>query len=93
MNKIYRTNFVLPVLMVLGLAAAVQPVSASVEEECRQEAVDYEVVPELSNDYIKDCIDSRGGASTPSNVENDYEPPSESNDADNPVSESDNVAE
>ena len=38
MNKIYRPNLVLSVLMVLGLAAAVQPVSASVEEECRQEA-------------------------------------------------------
>ena len=56
-------------------------------------SMDYEVVPELSNDYIKDCIDSRGGASAPTIVENDYQPPSESNDADNPVSESENVAE
>ncbi|MDX2504382.1 MAG: hypothetical protein QNL62_07890 [Gammaproteobacteria bacterium] len=79
--------------MVLGLAAVVQPVLAGVADECRQEAVDYEVVPELSSDYIKDCIDSRGGPDTPSNVESDYEPASESDDAGNPVPESENVEE
>jgi hypothetical protein len=47
MNKIRRTTFVVPVLVVLGIAATVQPVSASVEAECRQEAKDYGVMPEL----------------------------------------------
>ena len=93
MNKVYSTNFVQSVLMVLGLAAAVQPVSASVETECRQEAEDYGVMPELSNDYVNGCIESRGGASTSSSVEKDYEPASESDDANNPVSENENVAE
>ena len=47
MNKIRRTTFVVPVLVVLGIAATVQPVSASVEAECHQEAKDYGVMPEL----------------------------------------------
>lgn len=93
MNKIYSTNFMLSVLMVLGLAAAVQPVSASVEAECLQEAEDYGVMPELRNDYINGCIESRGGASTSSSVEKDSVPPSVSDNASNPVSESKNVAE
>ena len=93
MNKIYSTNLVLSVFMVLGLSAAVQPVSAGVADECRQEAADYEVAPELSSDYIKGCIESRGGASAPSDVENEDQPASESDDAGNPVPESENVEE
>ncbi len=93
MNNIYSSNLVLSVLMVLGLVAAVQPVSASVEQECRQEAADYGVMPELSNDYVNGCIESRGGASTSSSVEKDYEPASESDDANDLVTESENVAE
>ena len=93
MNIIRSTTFVVSMLTVLGLTAAAQPVSAGVEAECRQEAEDYEVMPELLNDYINGCIESRGGASTSSSVEKDYVPPSESDDTNNPVPESENVAE
>jgi hypothetical protein len=93
MNKIRRTTFVVPLLIVLGISATVQPVSASVEAECRQEAMDYEVMPELLDEYINGCIDSRGGASTPSSVEEDYVPPSESDGTSNSETDSTNVAE
>ena len=93
MNKIRKTTFVVPVLIVLGIAATVQPVSASVEAECRQEAEDYEVMPELRDEYINGCIDSRGGESIPSSVEGDSVPPSESDDTSNSGVDSKNVAE
>ena len=93
MNKIRSTTFMLFVLMVLGLAATVQPVSAGVEAECRQEAEDYGVMPELRNEYINGCIESRGGTSTSSSVEQIDVQPSESDDTSNPVTESENVAE
>ena len=93
MNKIRRITFVVPVLIVLGMAATVQPVSASVVDECRQEAEDYGVMPELRDEYINGCIDSRGGASTPSSVEEDYVQPSESDDASNSGVDIKNVAE
>jgi len=93
MNKIRRTTFVVPVLIVLGIAATVQPVSASVEAECRQEAVDYGIMPELLDEYINGCIDSRGGTSIPSSVEEDHVPPPESDDTSNSGADSTNVAE
>ena len=93
MNKIRSTTFVLSVLMVLGLAAIAQPVSAGVEAECRQEAEDYEVMPELRNEYINGCIESRGGTSTSSSVEPVDLQPSESDDTSNPVADSENLAE
>lgn len=94
MNKILSTTFMVSILTVLGLTVAAQPVSAGVEAECRQEAKDYEVMPELLNDYINGCIESRGGASTSSSVEKeDYVDSSESDDTSNPVPESENVAE
>lgn len=83
MNRIRRTTFVAPMLIALGIAAAAQPVSASVEAECRQEAKDYEIAPELSAEYISGCIDSRGGESAPSNVEENNVPPAESGDTSN----------
>jgi len=93
MNKIRSITFVLSVSMVLGLAAIVQPVSAGVEAECRQEAEEYGVMPELRNDYINGCIESRGGTSTSSSVEQVDVQPSESDDTRNPVPDSENVAE
>jgi len=93
MNKTRSTTFVISMLAVFGFTAVIQPVSAGVEAECRQEAEDYEVMPELRNDYINGCIESRGGASTSSSVEEGYVPPSEADDTSNPVPESENVAE
>lgn len=93
MNKIRSTTFVLSVLMVLGLAATAQPVSAGVEAECRQEAEDYEVMPELRNEYINGCIESRGGTSTSSSVEPVDLQPSESDGTSSPVADSENLAE
>jgi hypothetical protein len=93
MKKIRRTTFVVPVLIVLGIAATVQPVSANVEAECRQEAVDYEVMPELLDEYINGCIDSRGGTSIPSSVEEDNVPPPESDETSNSGADSTNVTE
>jgi len=51
------------VFMAMYIAGAVQPVSAGIEAECRQEAEEYGIAPELQNDYISGCIDSRGGVS------------------------------
>ena len=93
MKKICITALRVPVLMILCLACVVQPVSANVEAECRQEAKDFEVMPELRDDYINGCIESRGGMSLPASAEEDYVPPSESDDTGNPEAESQSVAE
>ena len=93
MNKIRSTTFVLSVLVVLGLAANVQPVSAGVEAECRQEADDYGVMPELLNEYINGCIESRGGTSDSSSVEQVDMQSSESDNTSDPVAGSENVTE
>jgi hypothetical protein len=61
MNKNRNKSFVLSMLMLTGLIATVQTVSASVAGECQQEAKDYGIESELLDDYIKGCIESRGG--------------------------------
>jgi len=93
MNKNRSTTLALSVSMVLCLVATVQPVSAGVEEECRQEADDYGVMPELRNEYIDGCIESRGGTSTSSSVEPVDLQSSESDDTSDPAAASENVAE
>jgi hypothetical protein len=93
MNKIRKTTFVVPVLIALGIAATVRPVSANVEAECRQEAQDYEIAPELRDEYISGCIDSRGGASAPSSAEEESVPPPESDDTSNSAPDSENVTQ
>jgi hypothetical protein len=91
MNIIRSTTFKISVLMVLGFAATVQPVSAGVETECRQEAEDYGVMPELQNEYISGCIESRGGASTSNSDEQVDLQPSASDDNDNPAEGEENI--
>ena len=93
MKKILKTTFMVPVLIVLGMAATIQSVSANVVAECRQEAEDYEIAPELRDEYISGCVDSRGGESAPSSDEEGYVPPSESDDTSNSGADSKNVAE
>ena len=93
MKKIRTTTLVVSVLLLMGLAAAIQPVSAGIETECRQEAEDFGVMPELRDDYINGCIDSRGGVSTSASAEEDYVPPSEPDDTINPEADSENSAE
>jgi len=80
MNKIITTTPVTHVLMVMCLVTGAQAVSAGFEAECRQEAEDYEIMPELREEYITGCIDSRGGVSISDSAEEDYVPPSESDD-------------
>ena len=96
--KTRRTNTSLvPMLMAMCSISIAQLVSADVEMECRQEADEYGVMPELRDDYITGCVDSRGGMGTSASGEEDYMPPSESDEVDNteedymPPSESDEV--
>jgi len=93
MKRIHSTTPVVSVLMVMSLAAAIQPVSAGVEAECSQEAEDFGVVPELRDDYISGCIDSRGGESTSAIADENHVPPSESDDMINPEAGSENTPE
>ncbi|MGB5439439.1 MAG: hypothetical protein WBN57_08910 [Gammaproteobacteria bacterium] len=93
MKMIRTTTLVVPVLMVMCLTCVVQPVSAEVEAECRQEAEDFEVMPELRDDYITGCIDSRGGMSISASAEEDYVPPSEPDDMIDLEAGSENTAE
>lgn len=93
MKRILSTTPVVSVLMVMSLAAAIQPVSAGVEAECSQEAEDFGVVPELRDDYINGCIDSRGGVSTSAIADENSVPPSESDDMINLEAGSENTTE
>jgi hypothetical protein len=69
-------------LMAMCSIAIAQPVSANIEMECRQEADDYGVMPELRDEYVAGCVDSRGGMSIYTSDEEDYTPPSESDEED-----------
>jgi len=93
MNKIRTTTLVLAVLMAMHLTCVAKPVSAGIETECRQEAEDFGVMPELRDDYINGCIDSRGGVSTSASAEEDYVPPSEPDDTINLEAGSENSTE
>lgn len=91
MKRIRSTLIMVSVLTAMGLASAMQPVSAGVEAECRQEVEDFGVMPELREDYISGCIDSRGGVSTSAGAEEDYVPPSEPEEDYVPPSEPDDI--
>ncbi len=75
-NKTFTS--VVHVLMFMCLFCLGQPVLASVEAECRQEAQDYGIETELHDEYVNGCIESRGGVSVSASIEEDYEPPAES---------------
>lgn len=77
MKKINTNSLVIPVLMFIFLNCLVKSVSASIEGECRQEAEEFGVMPELQDDYINGCIESRGGVSTLDGTEEDFIPPPE----------------
>jgi hypothetical protein len=55
----YRVLF--PSLLLVLLLLGMNPVSANVEDECRQEAQDYGLIAEAADDYISDCLYARGG--------------------------------
>lgn len=91
-NNITTVSFV-SVLMVMFLIAGSQAVSAGVEAECRQEAEDYGIMPELRDEYISGCIDSRGGVSVSVSAEDDLVQPAGSNDGSNLEAGDQNPAE
>ena len=76
MNNNITTVSVVSALMVMFLISGSQAVSAGVEADCRQEAEDYGIMPELRDEYISGCIDSRGGISISVSAEEDNVPPS-----------------
>lgn len=84
MDNVVTTTFVVRVLMVMCILAGTPATSAGSEAECRQEAEDYEIMPELRDEYITGCIESRGGVSIPVGTEADYLPPPESDDGTSP---------
>jgi hypothetical protein len=54
-------------LLITGsvLATFVPPLMADPSVECRAEAKEYAIPPEQSEDYVRDCILSRGGELAP----------------------------
>ena len=54
-------------LLITGslLAAAAAPLMANPSAECRTEAEEYAIPPEQVEDYVRDCILSRGGELVP----------------------------
>lgn len=58
MKKVSYRQFV---LLLLVLQGAIMPAQAGIEQECRQEAADYGLEAEIVEQYIQDCIYSRGG--------------------------------
>jgi len=77
MKKINTISLVIPVLLFIFLNCVVKSVSASIEGECRQEAKEFDIMPELQDDYINGCIESRGGVSALDSTEEEYMPPPE----------------
>jgi hypothetical protein len=61
MKYLNNLRILFPALLLVSLQAGMSPVSANVEEECRQEAQDYGLEAEAADDYISDCLYSRGG--------------------------------
>jgi hypothetical protein len=88
MKKIQGTPLLVTLLAGAGMAVVSLPVPANVAAECRQEAEDYEIPPEQTEDYVTGCILSRGGEYTPEpavpDAAQDHDPPADtaSTDAD-----------
>ncbi|TNF98368.1 MAG: hypothetical protein EP297_08280 [Gammaproteobacteria bacterium] len=61
MNYLNNYRILFPALLLVSLQLGMSPVSADVQEECQQEAQDYGLVAEAADDYIRDCLYSRGG--------------------------------
>lgn len=93
MNIVDAITFVMRALMVLCLTCVWEPVAADVGAECRQEAQDFEIMPELREEYINGCIESRGGVSTSATPESDYVPLSGSGDSTNTETDEEYIAE
>jgi hypothetical protein len=47
-------------LVTLAGTVYTAPVSANAASDCRQEAMDYDIAAEQRDDYINDCLASRG---------------------------------
>lgn len=50
---------------------------ANAAGDCRQEATDYGISPELVDEYVEGCLASRGELVVDEVVESEYEPPVE----------------
>jgi hypothetical protein len=93
MSKIYSSPLLACLLAIAGLAAFSPPVLANIESECRQEAEEFGIAPEEQQNYISDCVLSRGGDNIPAPEMEVYTPPAEEEMADNAVTGSGNVTE
>jgi hypothetical protein len=61
MKYLIKSPFFFLALVLIALRAGMQPAYADVEQECRQEAQEYGFDTELANQYISDCLLTRGG--------------------------------
>jgi hypothetical protein len=62
MNTMHGIPLLAALLTGAGLAVVGQPVEASLEAECGQEAEEYGIPPEQREEYVSGCLESRGGA-------------------------------
>ena len=84
MNNNITTVSIVFKFMIMFLFAGTKAVSAGVEADCRQEAKDYGIMPELRDEYISGCIDSRGGMSISVSAEEENVLPSGVDDENDP---------
>ena len=75
MNRM-KHSLSLLVLMLVAVHAGAQSADADIQQECRQEAQEYGVDAELMDQYIRDCVSSRGGVVTTDEPAVDAGPPS-----------------
>jgi len=78
-----KMNFTaLPAYLLVALSATGYTAStpAYAAGECRQEAIDYGISPELVDDYVNGCMASRGELTTDEAVDMEYMPPVEAQD-------------
>jgi len=64
-------------LVALSATGYTASASANAASDCRQEATDYGISPELVDEYVEGCLASRGELIEDEAVQVEYEPPAE----------------
>jgi hypothetical protein len=64
-------------LVALSATGYTASASANAAGDCRQEATDYGISPELVDEYVEGCLASRGELIEDEAVQVEYEPPAE----------------
>jgi hypothetical protein len=77
MKQTILTTVLGHMLVALSASGYTPSATANAAADCRQEATDYAIAPELVDEYVNGCLASRGEPVVDEVVEVEYESPQE----------------